>query len=114
MATGSYLTQNHSRSQSSKNSNHGVTTQGSANTLRRLLEQKSLFTAQRHTKTYSFQWMTVYFWEPGLINSPQSHIMMSLMQDLTSLVFTVCGVTCRRLAVAMESGRRGLEMTTWS
>ncbi|GFW35876.1 hypothetical protein TNCV_1927071 [Trichonephila clavipes] len=65
-------------------------------------------------KNSAAEWMTVYFWEPGLINSPQSHIMMSLMQNLTSLVFTVCGVTCRRLAVAMESGRRGLEMTTWS
>ncbi|GFS47301.1 hypothetical protein TNCV_4862681 [Trichonephila clavipes] len=26
------------------------------------------------------QWMTVYFWVPGLINRPQSHIMMSVMQ----------------------------------
>ncbi|GFV83203.1 hypothetical protein TNCV_1899301 [Trichonephila clavipes] len=52
-----------------------------------------LTTSDRPRPSYGQQWMTVYFWEPGLINSPQSHIMMSLMQDLTSLVFTVCGVT---------------------
>ncbi|GFV50664.1 nucleic-acid-binding protein from transposon X-element [Trichonephila clavipes] len=53
-------------------------------------------------------WMTVYFWVPGLINSPQSHIMMSVMQDLTSLVFSVCGVTCRRFGCGDGIREEGL------
>ncbi|GFW59870.1 hypothetical protein TNCV_2917521 [Trichonephila clavipes] len=52
--------------------------------------------------------MTVYFWVPGLINSPQSHIMMSVMQDLTSLVFSVCGVTCRRFGCGDGIREEGL------
>ncbi|GFX95154.1 hypothetical protein TNCV_3606131 [Trichonephila clavipes] len=38
--------------------------------------------------------------------------MMSVMQDLTSLVFSVCGVTCRRLAVVMESGSKSQSSLT--
>ncbi|GFU29207.1 uncharacterized protein TNCV_278201 [Trichonephila clavipes] len=53
-------------------------------------------------------WMTVYFWVPGLINSPQSHIMMSVMQDLTSLVFSDCGVTCRRFGCGDGIREEGL------
>ncbi|GFS50146.1 hypothetical protein TNCV_2761 [Trichonephila clavipes] len=56
----------------------------------------------------SGQWMTVYFWVPGLINSPQSHIMMSVMQDLTSLVFSVCGMTCRRFGCGDGIREEGL------
>ncbi|GFW50972.1 hypothetical protein TNCV_3592541 [Trichonephila clavipes] len=52
--------------------------------------------------------MTDYFWVPGLINSPQSHIMMSVMQDLTSLVFSVCGVTCRRFGCGDGIREEGL------
>ncbi|GFV98393.1 hypothetical protein TNCV_623521 [Trichonephila clavipes] len=72
-------------------------------------------TSQRETPAKSFlvcvrlrQWMTVYFWVPGLINSPQSHIMMSVMQDLTSLVFSVCGMTCRRFGCGDGIREEGL------
>ncbi|GFW35778.1 hypothetical protein TNCV_4436251 [Trichonephila clavipes] len=57
------------------------------------------------------QWMTVddsLFLGTGLINSPQSHIMMSVMQDLTSLVFSVCGVTCRRFGCGDGIREEGL------
>ncbi|GFX33030.1 hypothetical protein TNCV_3812991 [Trichonephila clavipes] len=57
------------------------------------------------------QWMTVddsLFWVPGQINSPQSHIMMYVMQDLTSLVFSVCGVTCRRFGCGDGIREEGL------
>ncbi|GFX91029.1 hypothetical protein TNCV_5106591 [Trichonephila clavipes] len=53
------------------------------------------------------QWMAVNVWVSGLIHSPQSHIIKSVMLGMAFVGFSVCDVACWLLAVTMESGRRG-------